>query len=233
METVDAMREHWPATPEELVHAQERLGQATPEPWAVPEYPPVAAGCFVCFGRGESGAGHAGDEGWAAAVALHGRRVLARSVVHGAAGAAYEAGLLALREGPLLEAAVRRLGIEFDVLLVNATGRDHPRRAGLAVHLGAVLGVPSVGVTHRPLLAEGDWPEDVPGASSPLAIRAEVVGYWLRTRAGKRPLAIHAGWRTTPDVALEVIRRVAIRVRTPEPIRQARKLARLERAHAG
>lgn len=233
MATVDAMWEHWPSAVEELVHAQERLGRAVPEPWDVPEFPPVAAGCFVCFGRGGSGTGQTGDDGWAAAAALHGRRVLATSVVHGAAGAAYEAGILAMREGPLLEAAVRGLGVEFDVLLVNATGRDHPRRAGLAVHLGAVLGVPSLGVTHRPLLAEGHWPEDAPGASSPLAIGSETVGYWLRTRAGKRPLAIHAGWRTTPEVALEVMRLVAIRARTPEPIRQARRLARLERAHAG
>lgn len=227
------MREHWPPTPEALMHAQERLGRAKPEPWAIPDYPPVVAGCFVCFGRGGSGAGSPGDQAWAAAVALHGRRVLARSVVHGASGAAYEPGLLALREGPLLEAAVRGLGTEFDVLMVNATGRDHPRRAGLAMHLGAVLDVPSVGVTHRPLLAEGPWPDDAAGAAAPLILDGEIVGYWLRTRTGKRPLAVHAGWRTSAEVALEVLRRTAIRARTPEPLRQARRLARLERAHAG
>src|SRR5436305_1869658 len=78
----------------------------------------------------------------------------------GPAGAAYEPGLLALRAGRLLEDAVRRLPRSPDVLLVNATGRDHPRRAGLALQLGAVLGVPTVGVTHRPLLAAGEWPAD-------------------------------------------------------------------------
>jgi len=59
--------------------------------------------------------------------------------------------LLALREGPLLEAAVRALDERPDA----ATGRDHPRRAGLAVQLGTLLELPTIGVSHRPLLATG------------------------------------------------------------------------------
>src|SRR5207247_2406472 len=96
----------------------------------------------------------------------------------------YEVGLLALREGLLLEHAVRALEDQPDVLLVSATGRDHPRGAGLALHLGAVLGVPTVGITHRPLLAAGEWPTDERGATSPLVRDGELVGYWLRTRRG-------------------------------------------------
>ena len=83
------------------------------------------------------------------------RRLLAGVASSGPAGGPYLPALLALREGPLLEQAVRALPIAPEVLVVNATGRDHPRRAGLALHLGAVLGVPTVGVTTRPLVAEG------------------------------------------------------------------------------
>src|SRR5213076_1612733 len=137
--------------------------------------------------------------GWAAAALADNT-----AAVEGAAGAGYEAGLLALREGELLEAAVGALPRLPDVLLVNATGRDHPRRAGLALHLGAILDLPTVGVTHRPLLAEGEWPEDERGATSPLLLEGELVGHWLRTRVGRRPLAIHAAWRTDPDVAAAV-----------------------------
>ena len=54
--------------------------------------------------------------------------------------------------------------------LVDTTGRDHPRRAGLATSLGAVLDLPTVGVTHRPLLAAGDWPDDRRGATAPLRV---------------------------------------------------------------
>ena len=82
--------------------------------------------------------------------------------ISGLAGGPYLPALLALREGPLLEQAVRALPIVPEVLIVNATGRDHPRRAGLALHLGAVLGLPTVGVTTRPLVAQGAWPVDQP-----------------------------------------------------------------------
>src|SRR5207249_2465672 len=97
---------------------------------------------------------------------VRGGRMFASAVVTGEADAAYEPGLLALREGPLLEAAARDLP-EPDLLLVNATGRDHPRRAGLALQLGAVLELPTIGVTHRLLLTEGDWPADEEGLTSP------------------------------------------------------------------
>jgi deoxyribonuclease V len=146
------------------------------------------------------------------------------------ATARYEPGLLALREGPLLEAAVGGLARAPDVLLVNATGRDHPRRAGLAMHLGAVLGLPTVGLTHRPLLAAGDWPDDSYGATSPLRLDGDVVGVWVRTRKGARPLAAHAAWRTDADQAAETVLRCWCRRRTPEPLREARRLARLARA---
>jgi deoxyribonuclease V len=142
---------------------------------------------------------------------------------------AYEPGLLALREGALLEAAVRALRAEPDVLLVDATGGDHPCRAGVALHLGAVLDIPTVGVTHRPLAAEGDWPQDERGARSPLLLEGELVGYWLRTRENTRPLAVHAAWRTDPDTAVAVALAVS-RARTPEPLRRARTLARKARA---
>jgi deoxyribonuclease V len=152
------------------------------------------------------------------------------ALVPGVVGAGYEAGLLALREGPLLEAAVRALPGLPHVLLVDATGRDHPRRSGLALHLGAVLGIPTVGVTHRPLLATGEWPADEPGAAAPLVLGEEVVGHWVRTVPGKRPLAVHAAWRTDPATALRVVLECMRGVRTPEPIRAARTAARTARA---
>ena len=157
-------------------------------------------------------------------------RLVASAVVCGAAGAPYVPGLLAMREGPVLEAAVRELPAAPDVLLVDATGRDHPRRAGMAIQLGATLGVPTVGVTHRPLLAVGEWPDDVPGACSPLVLDGETVGAWLRTRRGARPLAIHPAWRTGMEVAVSVVLAVSDQRRTPEPLRVARRLAREARA---
>ena len=182
------------------------------------------AACYVCFAQAEPGRGRPDDTGWAAAAL--GKEVAVTSALP----QGYEAGMLALREGPLLEAAVRGLPELPGVLLVDATGRDHPRRAGLALQLGAVLGVPSVGLTDRPLLSRGDEPEDERGAASPLLVDGEKVGYLLRTKAGTRPICVHAAWRTMPETALEVVLSVVGQMRTPEPLRSARTAARASRA---
>ncbi|MDQ1481941.1 MAG: deoxyribonuclease, partial [Actinomycetota bacterium] len=105
--------------------------------------------------------------------------------------------------------------------------------AGLALHLGAELNVPTIGVTHRPLVAFGDWPGDQQGAMSPLRIGDAVVGCWLRTQPGVRPLAVHPGWRIDLAATVEVVMSVTRRHRTPEPLRQARQLARRARTEQG
>jgi deoxyribonuclease V len=231
----------WPTTPEDLVAWQDELardaaarlepsdvGAARGEPRDVGAArldPRVVGGCFVCFPRGETGPGERGDPAWAAATVGG-----ATAVVEGEAGAPYVPGLLALREGALLEAAVRALPTRPDVLLVDATGRDHPRRAGLATALGAVLDLPTVGVTHRPLLATGAWPDDRRGAATPLRIGDETVACWLRVRARVRPLAVHPAWRTDLDAAVAVVLATTRRARTPEPLRTARTAARRARA---
>jgi deoxyribonuclease V len=221
----------FPVTAGELTTLQQRLAAVQPEPWHPPADPAVA-GCFACTPKGEVDRGAPGDPVWAAAATYRGRRCVDRATATGTAASGYAAGLLALRVGPVLAAAVRGLAAAPDVLLVDATGRDHPRRAGLALHLGASLDLPTVGVTHRTLLARGEWPGDWLGATSPLLLDGVPVGYWLRTRAGRRPVAVHAGWRTGPETAVAVVRAVA-RHRTPSPLREARRLARLARAAAG
>jgi deoxyribonuclease V len=224
---------NWPDSADELVREQIALAQAAPPPWSAPAGQLAAAGCFVCFPRGWAGPGSAGDPSWAAALLMRGDSIVATAVVVGQAHAAYQPGLLALREGPALEAAVRALDCDPDVVLVDATGRDHPRRAGLALHLGAVVDLPTVGVTNRLLVAEGAWPDDRRGAIAPFLVAGELAGYWVRSRRGARPLAVHAGWRTDPETAAEVVLVSCGRMRTPEPLRRARTLARVARARAG
>ncbi|HYZ81442.1 MAG TPA: endonuclease V [Solirubrobacteraceae bacterium] len=221
-------RRRWEA----LIEEQLALAAARPAPWRWSGEPLTIGGCAICFRRGLSGPGAAGDPCWAAAAVLCAGRVIGSAAVCGEAGAPYVPGLLAMREGPVLEAAVRALPTAPEVLLVDATGRDHPRRAGMAVALGATLGVPTVGVTHRPLLAVGDWPGEDRGAASPLVLEGETVGAWLRTRRSARPVAIHPAWRTDLEVAVSIVLSVSGRRRTPEPLRVARRLAREARAQA-
>jgi deoxyribonuclease V len=219
----------WPTTAHELIRLQHALGEMTPERWQPPATLSRIGACFVCF-EPVHGAGAAGDRGFAGAAVTHRRRLLAGVSVSGPAAGPYLPALLALREGPLLEQAVRALAIAPEVLVVNATGRDHPRRAGLALQLGVVLGLPTVGVTTRPLVAEGAWPVDQRGATTPLLEGGEVVGYWVRTRAGAKPVAVHAAWQTDAQDAVQVVLAATRRARTPEPLRRARTLARTRRA---
>jgi deoxyribonuclease V len=220
----------WPTTAHDLTRLQQALGEMSPERWQPPTTLGRIGACFVCF-EPVQGPGVAGDRGFAGAAVTHRRRLLAGASVSGPAGGPYLPALLALREGPLLEQAVRALSIVPEVLVVNASGRDHPRRAGLALQLGAVLGLPTVGVTTRPLLAQGAWPSDVRGATAPLLLGGEVVGCWMRTRAGAKPLAVHAAWRTDAQAAVQVVLAATRRARTPEPLRRARTLARTSRTH--
>ena len=183
----------WPLDAESPTEAQRELASAHPEPWRPPGGDLRVGGCWVCFPRGLRGRGSAGDAAWVAAVVMRGDQVVAQEVRRGVAGAPDSPGLLALRLGSLVDEAVRALPTRPDVLLVDATARDHPRGVGLALHLGAELNLPTVGITHRPLLGLGPWPEDRRGATTPLRIDDAVVGCWMRTRLGVRPVAVSPG----------------------------------------
>jgi deoxyribonuclease V len=220
----------WPGDAESLVAEQVRLATAAPPPWLAPPGPLLVAAAFVAFARGEQGPGNAGDRALVGAVLVRGNALEAAVVVPGVAGAAYRPGLLALREGPMLADALLALPETPDVLLLDATGRDHPRGAGLALHLGALLDLPSVGVTHRPLRGRGPQPGPAVGATSPVDLAGHEVARWVRTAGGVRPVVAHAAWRTDAATAAEVVRRCGAGSRTPEPLRQARRVAREARS---
>jgi len=142
------------------------------------------------------------------------------------APAPYVPGMFAFREGPVLVAALERLGRTPCVLLVDGAGRAHPRRAGLATHLGVVLGLPAVGCAKSRLLGTYDEVPPVRGTWSPLRDGGETVGAVLRTRAGARPLFVSAGHRADLASAIELVLRCATRFRIPEPLRAADHAAR-------
>jgi deoxyribonuclease V len=219
----------WPSDAESLIAYQERLATAAPEPSMCDPSTASTGGCWVCFPRGLSGPGTDRDRAWTAAVIMLRGRLVEQQSLPSVARAHYVPGLMALRLGPLMEEAVRALSCVPEVLLVDATARDHPRRAGLALHLGAELDIPTIGVTHRPLVASGEWPDDDRGAVSPLRIGDSWVGCWLRTQPGVRPLAVHPGWRIDLSTAVDLVMSLTSRRRTPEPLRRARQLARRSR----
>jgi deoxyribonuclease V len=224
------VRTGWPGDGLELDALQEQLARsAVAAPgWRLPRDRDVTiGGLFVASSTSGT------DRCWVGSYVVGAGGAMRSAVISGAPGAPYVPGRLALREGPLLERAARQIDAPLDVLLVNATGRDHPRGAGLAVHLGTVLDVPTVGVTDRPLVAKpaGEPGEDR-GSWMPLELKGEVVGHLVRTRAAARPVVVHSGWRTDPDTARSIVLAALGSGRTPEPIRRARHVARLARAAA-
>lgn len=153
--------------------------------------------------------------------------VVEQAVVEQAVGSAYLPGLLALREGPALAAAVAVLQRAPDVLLVDASGADHPRRAGLALHLGWALDLPTVGITRRALRASGSPPLLVRGQWTPLTLDGQVVAASVCTRTAAQPVIAHAGWRTTVETAVAISLAASTEgARAPVPLQEARRVAR-------
>jgi deoxyribonuclease V len=225
----------WPVEAGSLTLLQMRLGSHADivRPWQPDDLDTVrVAAAFAAFPRRVPGRGQPGQPVVVAVVLWSCEAgVIEEAVVRGRTGAGYVSGLLGLRVGALLEGAIRALEQRPDLLLVDASGRDHPRRAGLAVHVGYALGLPSVGATDRALVAHYDEPDVRRGDSAALRVGDETVGYAVRTRAGANPVLAHSGWRTSPEVARDVVLALSDgRRRTPEPLRLARTLARRARA---
>lgn len=138
----------------------------------------------------------------------------------------YVPGFLSFREMPICRDAVRALRQTPDLLLVDGQGIAHPRRFGLACHLGVELDLPAIGVAKSLLVGKGPEPEIERGSVAELRIRDEVVGMAVRTRAGVRPVYVSVGHRATLEQAVELTLRYSTRYRLPDPSRRAHKLAR-------
>lgn len=138
----------------------------------------------------------------------------------------YVPGLLSFREGPVLLAALGRLNAMPDVLLFDGQGYAHPRRFGLACHLGLYLNRPSLGCAKTRLTGIYDEPGPNQGGCSPLRDGVEVVGMVVRTRARTKPVFVSAGHLIDLPTATELALRCARGFRLPEPIRLADQLTR-------
>jgi deoxyribonuclease V len=137
----------------------------------------------------------------------------------------YVPGLLSFREIPVVLAALALLRVTPDVLLCDGQGIAHPRRCGLASHLGLVTGLPSVGVAKTRLVGEHREPAARRGSRASLLDRGEVVGAVLRTRTGVKPLFVSIGHRVSLETAIRVVLACTTRYRLPETTRWAHRLA--------
>jgi deoxyribonuclease V len=137
----------------------------------------------------------------------------------------YVPGLLSFRETPAVVAALQGLPAPPDLLLVDGHGRAHPRRLGIACHLGLVLDLPTIGCAKSRLVGRYAEPPDEPGAWTPLVDHDEVIGAVLRTRPGVKPIFVSVGHRVSLETAIRLVLACGRGVRLPEPTRRADALA--------
>jgi deoxyribonuclease V len=135
----------------------------------------------------------------------------------------YVPGLLSFREIPTLTAAFAKLKNTPDLIFVDGHGFAHPRRMGIASHLGLVLDCPTVGCAKSVLCGEVDEPADEVGAASELTHKNEVIGIALRTRVGTQPIYISIGHRVSLESALKFALAATDGFRVPRPTREADK----------
>ncbi|MBG0563127.1 deoxyribonuclease V [Actinoplanes aureus] len=209
----------WPRTEEEALAVQDTLRSRvvlTPGPMS----PATVAGLDVAYD---------GDRLAAAVVVLDAADLSVRdtAVVRGRPAFPYVPGLFAFREVPALLEALDRLTVRPDVLVCDGQGLAHPRRFGLAAHLGVLTDMPSYGVGKTRLVGEYEPVGEERGARSPLIDSGETVGAVLRTRAGVKPVFVSVGHRIDLDTACALTLRLTPRYRLPETTRAADHACRL------
>src|SRR5215210_8537060 len=137
----------------------------------------------------------------------------------------YVPGLLSFRELPSVVGALEKVRTEVDALILDAQGIAHPRRMGLASHLGIFLDVPTVGCAKSLLVGSFEEPGREKGSATDLVHRGEVVGKVLRTRDGVSPIYVSVGNGIDLESAVELVLACCTRYRLPETTRQAHNAA--------
>lgn len=148
---------------------------------------------------------------------------LGRASARGELPVPYIPGLLSFREIPLLLRAWQALSVKPDLLMVDGIGVAHPRRLGIASHLGLLLGIPTIGCAKSVLIGSYDEPPEEPGSWAPLIDTKtdEIIGAAVRTKRNVKPVFVSPGHLITLPEAIELTFQTVRKHRLPEPTRLA------------
>jgi deoxyribonuclease V len=166
-------------------------------------------------------------EGTAAVVVLGfpGLELLETKVVRGHVDFPYVPGLLSFRELPLVLKTFERLAVSPDLVLVDGQGVAHPRRLGIAAHLGLLLDIPAIGCAKSRLIGTYEEPGAEAGRYSDLMDGGEVIGAVVRTRTGTKPVYVSIGHKVSLPQAVKWVLACTRGFRVPEPLRLAHQAA--------
>lgn len=148
-------------------------------------------------------------------------RLIETRVVSGQLEFPYVPGLLSFREAPLTLAACGELSVTPDLILVDGQGIAHPRRMGLASHLGLFLDKPTIGCAKSLLCGSCEIPGEEPGSYTEIVDRGEVIGAALRTKPGIKPVYVSIGHQIDLETAIRWVLNCCRGHRLPEPARLA------------
>jgi len=143
----------------------------------------------------------------------------------------YIPGLLSFREIPALVEVLRIITVEPDLFIADGQGIAHPRRFGLASHLGLLIDKPVIGCAKSRLTGHCETPSFEKGSHTLLTDNGEIIGACVRTRSGVKPVYVSIGHRISLDTAISIILKLVTRYRIPEPTRLAHQLASGRRKH--
>jgi len=145
----------------------------------------------------------------------------------------YIPGLLSFREAPAILAALKKLNAEPDCILVDGHGLAHPRRFGIACHLGVILDLPTIGCAKSLLVGEHAPVGDARGSWKPLRFEGRIIGRALRTRDGVKPMYVSPGHKVSFSRAMDIALKCCIKYRIPEPTRLAHQYVNEMRRRKG
>ena len=182
--------------------------------------PRLVAGVDVSTSRGK-GSG----TGAVVVLGFPGLEVVEVSVIRGEVEFPYVPGLLSFREAPLILRACEGLSTTPDLILVDGQGVAHPRRIGLASHLGLLLNTPTVGCAKSRLCGSHDAPGDERGCCADLVDGEETIGAVVRTKSGTKPVYVSVGHRIDLQGAVHWVLECGRGYRLPEPVRLAHQAA--------
>ncbi len=141
----------------------------------------------------------------------------------------YIPGLLSFREGPVILKTLSKLSVTPDLLIFDGQGIAHPRRLGIASHIGLLTDIPSIGCAKSRLCGHYEEPELEYGSHTPLMDHHQTIGAVLRTRTGVKPVFVSIGHRINLNTCIDYVLACCLKYRLPETTRHAHKLASYEK----
>ncbi|WP_414526798.1 deoxyribonuclease V [Nodularia chucula] len=210
----------WPVTQIEAIAIQENLRNQVIPSDQLPQPVQYVAGVDMGFASNGTISRAA-----VAVLSFPDLQVVETSLAYRPTSFPYIPGFLSFREIPAVLDALEKIQITPDIILCDGQGIAHPRRFGIASHLGVILDMPTIGVAKSLLIGKHEELADTKGSWQPLIHKGETIGAVLRTRPGVKPVYVSLGHRVSLNTAIDYVLSCTPKYRLPETTRIADKLA--------